>query len=476
MHIDDQGRILLAVDPAKLALNARSAYISLLLGQWGDSPRHDPSSDSPHGFATHYEWLSPSLPESDPLLRFWMDRLRIVIAGDHDRWAEVAAWAYDLYLFGEEHRDRTAILEGLSNLAVAMSRLGYKNTARNLYQRMLADERVKGANQARVHIRYGGFLWHSGDRAGAEEQYDAAVDMLTIANPPNAVDRHELVRGLRRRADARLRRGAPKLAAADLDLAFRTVEQARTAGGYESYRSVDASVIEDLRHLVRLLGSGGIVNDTLAIVGALYRLGNSSAAAVVRAGQPVRPARESVYLSVDRADIRSRAQLGASWAPVTDSDVATLLNADHPVLMIASTGFSGESTNGLTVLCGAGGDAIVHRWHVEGPLLRTLNELLSAPPGTKAPAGSIWTRPWDTPELLALSEAILPVAHLAARPIADGIRIVPLGEFWRFPFAAVPIGGVPAGHGWPVCSRPGSSSQPSETGKRPMARTLRPVA
>ena len=131
------GQIVFEIPVQILTLKAYRALLSLTLGQWRDAPRHDSSSDSPHGFLTMYESLGPRLPESSPLLRLFMDRLRVRVGLDHDESIRAAAWAYDMYDLlrtDEGLASNFGIFSGeaLGNMAVSMSRLGFKSTARSL--------------------------------------------------------------------------------------------------------------------------------------------------------------------------------------------------------------------------------------------------------------------------------------------------------------------------------------------------------
>ena len=458
------GIVRFGIPVLRLVRQAREAFLSLKLGQWKDSPRHDPSSDSPHGFLTRYESMNPDLPENASLLRYSMDRLRVQVASDHERFEIMAAWSLDLYKVCRDGEpgiiNPRMANEGLINMAVAMSQLGFKATAKNLYTKAM-DDAVGVGNRAASAIRLGSYLWNTGERKAAEELYSSAIASYDTLESPTLYDLHNLVRALQRRADCYMNSSRASQAAADIDRAFRVIDHARSLGAYQSARSVDADIVEDLALLVHKLT---VVESKEArpIALALCRVGNSSAASSIRQAEPRLGAPEEVYYTGRSSSDTARVRLAMRWHEFTDAEVDSLLSSEFPVLMTGMSASGPEQMTGVTVLAGAGAPPTVQNWLLDASdsalIFAAVRSLMSAPPGTKVTGDSMWNLPWRPEFFEELAGVLFPLDDLTQRLTHTGcqsIRVVPVGGMWRFPYATVPLGSTPLGAVCPYVLAPG---------------------
>ena len=454
-----------------LSIKARAAYLSLISGQWSNSPHHGPSSDTPHGYLTLYESLNPVIPEANPRLRFDINRLRIAVAADHENWVGVAAWAMDQIglcegLVYPDAKNDLGAYEATGNLAVALSHLGFKESASVLYQRLAETDKLPEVERAGVLINLGSWQWNQGDAQGAEKRYSHAIGLLRSKASPTLIDLHELVRALVRRADCLVARGDFELALEDLEAACASLDGARLIGVYQSARSVDVPVRNDIVQLVISLSevpAAMLSGD--ALVRMLLILGNSSAASRLRDGRPRRDAREEVLVDAGCFGPTSRASVVSArfWRPVADADVESLMANPNPTMLCTIARKVDGSPCGVSVLVGGGGAAAVKTWSLGSTSQYTdrqlLEELVAPPPGTSdTPLDGAWPRPWNFSQMNSLATQLFPMAALEDRVSAsraEGLRIVPIGSMWRFPFSALPLFGQPAASALPIVLSPG---------------------
>ncbi|HEU5483308.1 MAG TPA: hypothetical protein VFU98_00265, partial [Microlunatus sp.] len=473
--LDGGGRIGFSYPAGVLIRRAAEAWLSLMMGQWGDSPRHSPDSDSPHGYLTMYESLSPQLPERDELLRVWMDRLRVAVASDHARWPRMAAWALDMYTHGQDIEWAGTQLEALGNLAVAMSNLGYQETADALYRKLLDSDHLDQVSRAGFAVRYGSHRWKRGDKAEAERLYSEAVTVLEAIPDLHLHGRHDHVRALQRRSDCLRERGARDEALRDVDAAFRILDQARPLGTYQAVRSVDAAVVDDIESLLHQLSQLELTDEEAPVaLGALCRLANSSAAAAARA-VTAGPSNAVLGVKPEEAAIEARGRLARRWSAVTDSDIESLLTSPTPVLVTAITCIWQHGARGISIVTGAGSPPKVHHWRLDNTTqpangFNVLTDLLAPPPGSAVRPNDPWSLPWHAESLRHIAEVMVPVDELSTR-LHDSsrteLRIVPIGRMWRFPYTAVPIDDTPLGTLAPVVLTTGpSANTPAPTFRR----------
>jgi tetratricopeptide (TPR) repeat protein len=462
--LDEHGNMQAKIPVESLILQARRALLSLHLGQWNDSPRHDASSDSPHGFVTIYEWVHPHLPENNSALRFWMDKLRVAVASDHENWPKAAAWSYDLYELCKDG-DAQEAAGALCNLAVAMSHLGFKATAKRLYAQALSTPELLPSNRAGFDIRFGDYLWSVDDRAGAEERYSAAIQTYTDLTELTLNDMHNMVRVYARRADCFLKTSRNADASADIDAAFDLLEISRVRGAYQSARSVDAEISDDIAHLIDYLTRLPLTRaDAKRIAIVLSRLGNSSSASWLRNGALRDGAPTAIYHDGPENSARATSQIRAAarWQIFTDGEAESILSSDVPVLMTVMSPTSTHRMAGLTLLAGGGTGPAVRAWELVADRtpaeLELLRALLAPPPGTRATEQGVWTRPWAPDAMQLLANIMFPLTDLSDRLDRTeyrSLRIVPTGAMWQFPYASIPIAGVPLGVTAPFVLAPG---------------------
>lgn len=434
-----------------LEVRAHAAVLSLMLGQWRDSPRHDPDSDSPHSVLTMYESLNPVVPEQANGLRYWMGKLRVLAAHDHDSFFKMAAWAHDLYQLCESDLPSGAY-EALVNMAVAMSRLGFKGTARNLYLRALGDDQMANAHRAALAILYGDFLWSLDDRQAAECWYTTAIDGLRSLPHHNVNDLHNLVRGYARRADCHLKRSRNEDAISDIDAAFQSVDSSRGLGAYQSARSVDARIVEDIKNLLYYLTIAEADNSHARVVATvLSRLGNTSSASRIRCNSLRAGAHTEIYTSTTSSTLTAQVKSAGYWNQFTEADADAVLSSPTPLVMIAASAtLQRGQVAGVTLLAGANETPVVKTWRMTAGdasgTFELFNALLTPPPGVRAAPDNVWAKPWDREPFHRLAATLLPLNELEARLNTHeqpSLRIVPAGSLWRFPFGALTIGARP---------------------------------
>lgn len=451
-----------------LTLKAYRAELSLRLGQWRDAPRHDSNSDSPHGFLTMYEMLGPRLPEEHSLLRLFMDRLRVRVGLEHRRYIRAAAWAYDMHALLRTNDSLASIFrlwseESLVNMAVAMSGLGFKRTADSLYRQSIDRLGESAAYRAAILIRYGSMLWSQESYDAAESNYREAFKALANLEEQTVTTLHDQVRVRARLADCHLIAERWTEAASMVFGAFDVLDAARDRGVYQLARSVDASVSEDIEHLLSYMTRLPVEHlDAARVVKALLIVGNSSTAARLRNGSKRPDARTRIWADELDETARAAVESAAFWRPVGAADVEAVIDSPHPILLTMLSMGSAERLCGLSVLVGAGLATDVRTWSLDSGEdaegFELLQVLLTPPPGSvDQKAGKAWTRPWDVQAMTALSERLFPVDALA-RAIgtrAEGIAVVPVGAMWGFPFTAIAIAGQPLGATAPVVLTPG---------------------
>jgi hypothetical protein len=460
--IERQGeRIVTTISPAWLILRAREAFLSLTLGQHKEGAHH--------GWLNLYEMASPVVPEANPELRFWMDRLRIVAAAEHDAHLTAAAWAFDLedLIAAGDYADPEARLETLPALARAADALGFPRTADALHQQAL-DVSATPDNLARAKLSYGSFLF-STDPERALELYDEVIATLADVKSPTTGDFRELAKALRRRADGHFRAGDLVSGLRDSERGLECIEQARAKGRYTSVRSVDRIIGSDVDLLLAGVSrcSSEISSPEVALR-MFLRAANSSVAAALRTDPTRDRPPRAVYLSDDSPGTVMQARLSASWAPVDDSTVESVMEAE-PTLMIATTGRSSSHVFGFTLFA-AGGSLTLRPWQLpdSSDALGGVLRQLMRPAREQAEEGesSAWDLPANSPILAQLAETMLPVEELGDLH-AGGLRIAPIGAMWSFPFACLPIEGKPLGAEAPlVLSVPLAISTPPPSTSR----------
>jgi tetratricopeptide (TPR) repeat protein len=448
-----------------LALRAAEALITAITGQW--------SSGGPHSFLGMYESLNPTLPERNPFLRLHMNRLRMVAASFHRNWEAMLSYALDQLdnIEGplaeahawddndEEIREGYRI-ETLGNAAVASSHLGLPQTAKALYLRHIAGLEEGTGNYAGALIRYGSYLFKDGDHGEALECYETAIATLASLEDPSLVDVQNHIRALWRRADCLLKSGEHAQPVLDILTAFRLCDRAREMSLYQSARSADSIVLEDMTYLLRVLNRlpDAAVHPRDAIE-IFLRASNSSAAAGLRPRRKMTP-HTVRYLSEESTAARISAELSTWWRSIDEEDIITALAPRRPTLIVASTLIAENMAAGFSVFLPVTGDPIFHTWQLNpaptgccdacgaehGPVLECLRELLSAPPDSTADALAWGMKPRD-PLLGCLAARLLPLEALSsaltnAEP-GTVLKICPLGPLWQFPFAALPINGRP---------------------------------
>jgi tetratricopeptide (TPR) repeat protein len=453
-------RLVTHIHPAWLILRAREAFLSLTLGQ--------SSEGAHHGWLNLYEMASPVLPESNSELRFWMDRLRIVAALEHDAYLIAAAWAVDLedLITGEEHPDTEARLESLGALANAASHLGFPRTAESFYQQALEVPSTPD-NLARVKLTYGSFLFDSEEPERALGLYDEVIETLSHVESPTAGDFQELAKALRRRADCKFRAGEFASGLQDSERGLEHVDQAREKGRYSSVRSIDRAIATDVDQLLAGISRcpTEISSPDVALRMFLHAANSSVVAALRTDPELLRRAllqpestsdaapntSSGVFLHDDRPGTLMQAKLARSWKRVDESTVERMMNTE-PTLMIAATGHHDSQVVGFSLLI-ADGSLRLRPWRLDSSkegLGQILTELMQpAQKFLEEGKASAWDLSPGSPSLIELAEKILPIGELSD-VLMRGLRISALGAMWNFPFACLPVHGEPLGVAAPL--------------------------
>lgn len=446
---DGDGEVRIHINSAFLALRAREAFVSVQLGQ---------GTRSGHSFLALYEANNPTVPEADINLRYWMDRLRIMLAMDHSDYTAAAAWCLDfIQLANAFYGGRNSLLlfaEG--TLAAACSRMGLTLTAESIYQ--TAQKRVEpgDANWAALAVNVGSFYFNNGKRAEAFETYDRGIKILESLSRRTLRSRINLIRLLNRRADCYAADGDWTSALADIYFGLCECDAVRMTAKYQGARSADAAISEDIENLLRLISRcDQSALDGRKVIMALLIERNSAIASKIRSVNPPPVEREKIYLSGAEGDATA-AELTRYWHPIAESDLSNAINAETVTLFVSATLLSKSEVAGISALVVPGSAPKVYQWSVTQPLLVDLfYELMHPPPGISSEELSGWARPWHDRELMDLTREIVPVSDLERCDISNGLIILPSGPMWRFPYAAVPILNAPLGLATPfVLSTP----------------------
>jgi hypothetical protein len=457
----DGGRILIGMNPFYLALRARESVLSLTLGQ---------RASSLHDFLGLYERADPILPERSPVVRLWMDRLRVSAAAHHGDWKKALAWSLDLFNFGLEVEDRYVEVEGLLGMATFCAQLGLAGSATQLFGQVLQSPRysesMSTAFRWQARLNFASTLFSVGLEDQALAEYEDIANEIALSEP--TVDSRRVnLHVLRRRADCYRRLGQIDAAEADLVAAFQNLDALRGQQSYQGARSSDHAHRTELRALRDLIfGIPGLT--PVAVLEIVTIVMNSAVAGALRStGRGDRARRRpTVYLTGDREATLS-AHLVDDWSPV---NAATLRNiaADQLATVFIDIDTARSPMRGFTASFGGSGEPTFSTWDLTEAESDIVRQLLTTPRFQNGAATDGWRVEHTDPRLRSLGRKMFKgLRQRVARSAIDGVRVCPLYALWRFPFLAVDLDGEPLGKALPVVlSTPAASNVTGSTSRR----------